>query len=215
MRYGSEAENQLLARTDGRNVMAINPTKLEGVWYDGYAIDYHIVHSEFMGYDDRGHPKFDTKRTKLGELLFLLKYRSDMSVLKKIVKVSCDFIEAWKIKPDCLISVPPSRGRRVQPVIEIVKGIGANLKIDVCDKTIAKVKDTPELKNISDYSERRKMLKGAYDVRDSSLKGKSVLVIDDLYRSGATLNALTDVLNKKGKVQKVYVLALTRARGAL
>lgn len=193
--------------------MATKPMKLKGVWDDGYALDLHIVRSEFMGYDERGHAVFDTERTELGELLFQLKYRGDTSVLKKIVKVACDFIVAWKIKPDCVIPVPPSKkGRRVQPVVEIANGIGANLKIVVCDKSVVKVKETPELKNVTDYQERLDLLKGAYDTGDASLKGKTVLVVDDLYRSGATLNALADALYKRGKVKAIYVLALTRTR---
>lgn len=195
--------------------MATKPMKLMGSWDDGYALDFHIVRSDFMGYDERGHAVFDTERTELGELLFQLKYRGDISVLKKIVKTASDFIVAWKIKPDGVIPVPPSRkGRRVQPVVEIANGIGASLKIAVYDKSVVKVKETPELKNVTDYQERLSLLKGAYDAGDASLKGKTVLIVDDLYRSGATLNALADALYKKGKVKTIYVLALTRTRSA-
>ena len=195
--------------------MPAKPIKLKGAWNDGYALDYHIVRSEFMGYDDRGHALFDTERTELGELLYQLKYRGDMTVIDKIVKTACDFVRAWKIKPDLIVPVPPSRaGRRVQPVSEIAKGMGANLKIAVSDKSVVKVKQTPELKDINDYQERLNLLKDAYDVRDQSLKGKTVLIVDDLFRSGATLNALTEVLLNKGQVNKVFVLALTRTRSA-
>mgnify|MGYP001565629905 FL=1 len=193
--------------------MATKPMKLKGSWDDGYALDFHIVRSDFMGYDERGHAVFDTERTELGELLFQLKYRGDTSVLKKIVKTASGFVVAWKIKPDCVIPVPPSKkGRRVQPVIEIANGIGASLKIAVCDKSVVKVKETPELKNVTNYQERLDLLKGAYDADDASLKGKTVLIVDDLYRSGATLNALADALYRKGKVKTIYVLALTRTR---
>jgi predicted amidophosphoribosyltransferase len=193
--------------------MASKPIKLSGPWDDGYAIDYHIVRSEFTGYDERGHAMFDTERTELGELLYQLKYRGDTTALSKIVGVACDFIAGWKIKPDCVIPVPPSRkGRRVQPVVEIARGIAANLKIGLCEKSVVKVKETPELKNITDYEERVNQLNGAYDIGDASLNGKTVLVVDDLYRSGATLNALAEALHRKGKVKKSYVLALTRTR---
>jgi len=138
-----------------------------------------------------------------------------MTVIDKIVKTACDFVRAWKIKPDLIVPVPPSRaGRRVQPVSEIAKGMGANLKIAASDKSVVKVKKTPELKNVVDYQARLNLLKDAYEVRDPSLKGKTVHIVDDLFRSGATLNAMADVLLKRGQMNKVYVLALTRTRSA-
>jgi len=42
--------------------------------------------------------------------------------------------------------------------------------------------------------------------------GKAVLLFDDLFRSGATLNAVTRVLYEQGQCSDVYALALTRTR---
>lgn len=41
---------------------------------------------------------------------------------------------------------------------------------------------------------------------------KRVLLFDDLYRSGSTLNAITDVLLQAGQATSVSVLTLTRTR---
>jgi predicted amidophosphoribosyltransferase len=77
---------------------------------------------------------------------------------------------------------------------------------------LIKVKETPELKNVYDYQKRLELLKDAFAAKNLLLKGKNVLLFDDLYRSGATLNAITRVLSEKGMVSKVYVLALTKTR---
>lgn len=63
-----------------------------------------------------------------------------------------------------------------------------------------------------DYNERIKLLENAYEVRDPSLREKAVLLLDDLYRSGATLNAVTQVLYEQAQCSDVYALALTRTR---
>lgn len=46
------------------------------------------------------------------------------------------------------------------------------------------------------------------------VEGRKVLLFDDLFRSGATMNAVTDVLLKKGGAPKVFALTLTRTRSS-
>ena len=75
-----------------------------------------------------------------------------------------------------------------------------------------KKKKTEQLKNISDPIEREKILKDAFGVKDLRYREKKVLLFDDLYRSGATLRAITKVLYELGRVQNVYVLTLTKTR---
>jgi len=104
-----------------------------------------------------------------------------------------------------------------QPVLEIANGVGNRLKILVNNDCIVKVKDTPELKNVYGYSERLLLLEDAYAIDASSLIDRDVLLFDDLYRSGATLNAMARALyaSTNGKPANVYALVLTRTRRAL
>lgn len=60
--------------------MSINPIKLEGNWKEGFAIDYHVVKSEYLGEDCYGRAQFETTRTEIGELIYKLKYRSSASI---------------------------------------------------------------------------------------------------------------------------------------
>ncbi len=67
------------------------------------------------------------------------------------------------------------------------------------------------MKDIDDLDERRSLLESVFHIKDISVKGKNILLFDDLYRSGATLNAATKVLYSAG-ARNVYVLTLTRTR---
>jgi len=111
-----------------------------------------------------------------------------------------------------LVPVPPSRKRTFQPVRLLAKGIGKALGIDVCLDCIVKVKDSPELKDIFDFDKRMSILRSAFKICESNVAGRSVLLFDDLYRSGATLNAVAVLLRKKGTAKNLYVLTLTRTR---
>jgi competence protein ComFC len=68
------------------------------------------------------------------------------------------------------------------------------------------------LKNVFDFDERSRLLDGAFEIDHSVANGKTVLLFDDLYRSGATLNAVTGLLYDQGGAQDVVALALTRTR---
>lgn len=193
----------------------ISPIKLSNNWFEGFALDLHTLSSEFSGYDEFGHEFFDTKRSAIGELLYRLKYKSDKSSLKEILDVTVNFLNnKWKISGilDGILPVPPSISRTFQPVIEIARGISSKLQVPLYEGFLIKVKETPELKNVSDYQKRLELLTDTFATKNLSLEGKNVLLLDDLYRSGATFNAITRVLYEKGMVNKVYVLALTKTR---
>jgi hypothetical protein len=38
-----------------------SPKGIEGEWASGYALDFHILSSEYLGGDEYGRPRFDTK----------------------------------------------------------------------------------------------------------------------------------------------------------
>lgn len=189
----------------------INPMRIQGNWKTGVVLDFHIESSVFLGYDAFGHEQFDTKRTELGELIYRLKYKQEQAVLDDIVNCICIVASFRSI--DVIIPVPPSKtSRRFQPVASIAEAFGLRIGVQVLPRAIRKIKNTPELKNVSTPEERYEILKNAFEVVDASIKGKTVLLLDDLYRSGATLRALTDILYKQGGVKEVKVLALTKTK---
>lgn len=188
---------------------------IHGKWRQGRVLDYHTVHSTFIGYDAFGNPQFDTKRTPLGEALYRLKYSSDMSVLSDIVETAADFLSrTWRPPCALIVPVPPSRLQRTfQPVVKIAELLSGSLRWEFASDSVRKNKSTPELKNVYDYHERLTLLEDAFEMTGVSVKQRTVLLFDDLYRSGATLNAITAALLDKGGAAAVHVLALTRTRG--
>lgn len=93
----------------------------------------------------------------------------------------------------------------------LANGIGARLNLPVAS-CIRATRQTTELKRITDPVQRKELLDGHYAVDSTQTKGKRVLLFDDLFRSGATLNAITEVLLQQGQAASVDVLAITRTR---
>ena len=74
------------------------------------------------------------------------------------------------------------------------------------------MRDIPQLKSVYDLDERFKLLDGLHEVDTSATQEKKILLFDDLYRSGATMNAITTVLYEQGKAAAVFALTITRTR---
>jgi predicted amidophosphoribosyltransferase len=107
--------------------------------------------------------------------------------------------------------MPASTARPSQPVVKIAKELGGRIQKAVLSDAIQKTRETPGLKDVHDPEKRRELLDGAFSVDQARISGKGVLLIDDLYRSGATANAITVALMGAG-ASPVYFLAATRTR---
>jgi len=192
--------------------LKINPMLIPGRWRQGYVLDYHTLSSTHIGDDEYGHPQFDTKRTELGDLLYRLKYKSDSTVVAEIVEEVASFMSSWKPGAAVITPVPPSRLRTMQPIFIIGEALAKRIEIPWIIDGVRRIKEIPELKNVYNYDERIRLLTGAYDVDRTQIQGQRVLLFDDLYRSGATMNTVTAALYDLGGALDVFALALTRTR---
>ena len=62
-----------------------------------------------------------------------------------------------------------------------------------------------------DFKERTTALQGAFKVNEKAVRGKRILLVDDLYRSGATASIVAKALIAGGSTT-VYMLAMTKTR---
>ncbi len=194
-------------------MLKVDPIRLAGEWREGYALDLHTSKALFLGYNQYDRPEFDTTYTSIGKLLHDLKYSNDRTAVAPIVETAVAILKQWKWDVDLMIPVPPSdESRASKPVISLASGIAEQMGLELCGDCITKGKKTDQIKSVEDYSQRVKLMKGAFTVTPSKVKGRKILLFDDLYRSGATLNEITAVLYKEGKVKDVYVLTITKTR---
>jgi predicted amidophosphoribosyltransferase len=188
--------------------VAISPRRLRGPWNDGYALDIHTISSTPIGHNQFGHMQFDTKRSPVGELLYRLKYRADQSGVEPLADAAAGFVKPiWCV--DAIVPAPPSSVRPSQPVMAVAAAIAARLGVPVCTGCLAKVKQTPQLKDVTDYDKRKEVLSGAFNVDPELTAGKTLLLFDDLYGSGATVGHIVEVLRNPGCAKAVYLLTLT------
>jgi predicted amidophosphoribosyltransferase len=192
-------------------VTKINPQKIYGNFVSGWALDVHTLSSTYLGVNDNGHEVYDTTRSEVGDLLYRLKYRFDRDAGNEIARVAAAYIARTKTKFDVLVPVPPSGARALQPVIFLANAIGAAVPLMVAD-CVTTIRATEPLKGVTDKARRKELLAGLHAIDANQTEGRHILLLDDLFRSGSTLNAITDVLTGEGKAASVRVLTITKTR---
>lgn len=185
--------------------------KIEGNWNKGLAYDIHTLDSTYLGVDEYGHDRWESTRSEMGNLLYGLKYRSKKANVTKII----DLITA-KIKGletfDFIIPIPPSTARTYQPVYELAEELGRRKRVKV-GYALEKIESEIEIKNIRNLDERRVELEKTMRITGNyDLSGKKILLLDDLFRSGVTLEVATKILCEQAKADTINVLTMTKTR---
>lgn len=183
---------------------------ISGRWKAGWALDVHTISST-----PNPDGTFNNVRSQIGEAVFQLKYRHNQSQIDFLVSELVAFLNTRLVLPyiDVILPTPPSQNRDFQPVLEIANKVAEQLGKSIDFDFVLKTKSTTQLKSITDVNERQQIISGAFAISDpDKYRNKKVLIIDDLYRSGTTLNEMTKVLYEQANVNNVYVVTLTYTR---
>lgn len=116
--------------------------------------------------------------------------------------------QLMRIKPDVLIPVPvhPSRKRRrgFNQAEVLAELLGQRMNVPVADDALCRTRKTAPQKQLGP-AERLKNLKEAF-APGRQLDGvKKVLLVDDIYTTGSTIEACTRILKQTGISQVFFV----------
>ena len=119
------------------------------------------------------------------------------------------------IRPQALVPVPVhasrKRKRGYNQAELIARELSACSGIPVNTALIRRERKTRPLKALS-QTERQNNLKRAFKICQNDVKLKTIVIIDDIYTTGSTVDEMARVLAGAG-VTRVYFMALTIGRG--
>jgi ComF family protein len=121
-------------------------------------------------------------------------------------------------RPDCLLPVPLARKRLRQRGYNqaqmLARWLGAQLGIATDDRLLQRVLETPAQQGLDAKARQRNLRKAFALAEAAQVAGRHFAVIDDVLTTGATVNAVTQLLIKAGARQvDVYCLARTPKPG--
>jgi predicted amidophosphoribosyltransferase len=194
-----------------RRILKVSLRQIQGPWDKGWALDKHSLHSIYLGDDECGHARYDTTRTEVGEATFQLKYRNDWAQAKPLAKAIADHIYPKFAQVGFILPMPASVQRTRQPVTEVANELGALVTVPVFSNILLKTAIGTSLKNLNTKEEKVEAIGNSFSVNDAiTNNGKwNVLVVDDLFHTGASMEAACNVLRTYSKVRNIYVAALT------
>ena len=88
----------------------------------------------------------------------------------------------------------------------LAETIGRTCGIPVYTDYISRVRNTPPLKSMTP-DQRQNNLKKAFKIRRNDVKLGVTIVIDDIYTTGSTIDAIAEVLMEAGAL-RVYFMTL-------
>ena len=103
--------------------------------------------------------------------------------------------------PEALIAVPSSgdrvRRRGYDQSLLLARAMSRRTGIPVLENVLLRTRSTPPMRGMP-AAERQKNLKKAFLVHGNSVESKSIMLIDDIYTTGATMDACAEQLRKAG-----------------
>lgn len=120
-----------------------------------------------------------------------------------------------QIRPDGIVPIPIHRKRMKKrgynQAALLARALGRCTGIAVYDKFLVRIKNTTPLK-LQNPAERQNNLKKAFIIGENDVKLKTILLVDDIYTTGSTMDEAARVLKAHG-AEKIYFVTLACGEG--
>jgi len=140
------------------------------------------------------------------EIIHHLKYGDRVSLAKPLGNILKQCLESEGFKGTLIVPVPLHRTRERIRGFNQAELIASRLGRPVAKRLLRRLKNTPSQTGLT-RNERKRNLAGAFEVC-GNVSG-TVIVVDDVYTTGSTMNEIARTL-KRGGAERVEVLTVAR-----
>lgn len=162
----------------------------------------------------------DYKSEVIQNLIQDLKYDFLTSAMNPIKRILDIFFEncPLKIEDFVVIPIPISKKRYQERGFNqaelIAEYIAKKIDAPLVANALIKIKDSPKQSEAKSWDERLKNIEGCFAVvKPELIAGKNIILVDDVFTSGATMNeAIKNLIPSQGDNSKIIALTVARAR---
>ena len=164
---------------------------------------------------DRGRAVFAYK--SMSDSIYRFKYKGRREYVAYYAECMAGRLGKWILqrRPDALIPVPIHASklhiRGYNQAEALARELGSILHIPVETDLIKRVRKTSPMKDLS-VSERQNNLKRAFKISRNDVKLSTVIIVDDIYTTGSTLDAMSYELRRAGTT-RIYFVTLAIGKG--
>lgn len=132
---------------------------------------------------------------------------------EEVARYLGDFIR--QVHPDALVPIPlhkkRERKRGYNQALLLAEAIGRYTGVPVAGKLLQRCKNTAPLK-LQNPLERQNNLKKAFIIAENDVKLKTIIIVDDIYTTGSTIDEVAAILKQAG-VERIYYITLACGAG--
>lgn len=155
----------------------------------------------------------DQNRSEVGALEYRAKYRHDMKAIEHIVAACVSTVRSLPFyrDADCICAVPPRPGKGFDLPSVIAERIAKELDVPDVTASAAWQGHKSSLKEIDVEGKWDQLEAARLRIDPRPIRGKTVLLIDDLYQSGTTIQFVAMKLQEAG-ARRIYGLSVVKSR---
>ena len=144
--------------------------------------------------------------------MYGFKYNNRREYSKFYAEAICDansnIIKSWDA--EVLIPVPlhpkRQRTRGYNQATVLAKSLSERLGISVDEKVLSRIKNTIPQKELT-TKDRNNNIEKAFQIGTNVIKYRKVILVDDIYTTGATINECAKVLHAAGVLEVYFITA--------
>lgn len=147
------------------------------------------------------------------DALHTIKYRGNIGLGESLALQMADYLHSLKWQLDIMIPVPLGKlrlkERGYNQVALVAQPLAYHIGLSYAPKALWKSRETRSQVGLN-VSQRQHNVHGAYQADPDVVKGKSILLMDDVATTGSTILSCTDALISSG-ARNVYAVTIARA----
>jgi ATP-dependent DNA helicase RecQ len=188
-------------KIENLSLSGLNVIPLNGDFDSGYALGQYSEAARHA------------EKTQVGTLLHRFKYRFDPDAGTILADSVAELINSRSLlkSADLIVTVPPSfTSRPFDPISFLAERISKRTGIRWEKDVIKRIRITKLQKRIFDKAGKKENVISTFRLNNPELIfGKKILLLDDLYDSGATIGEISQIL-RRAKADKIFALVLAK-----